>query len=126
MAGWGRQQRTREVAEEAARRAAQSGDEYDELMAEALQYASKDDCRREAKAYREAIALEPDQPLAYYNLGAALHQSGHVVEAAQRYLEDKERYPMGSELWADATANAFDMLKQDVCSKVAKPEWWND
>ena len=33
---------------------------------------------------------------------------------------------MGSELWAKATANAFDMLKMQVCAEVAKPEWWND
>jgi len=33
---------------------------------------------------------------------------------------------VGSELWALATANAFDMLKLKECSEVAKPEWWND
>ena len=48
------------------------------------------------------------------------------MEAAQRYLEAKERYPVGSEGWADATANAFDTLRLEVCREVAKPEWWND
>ena len=24
------------------------------------------------------------------------------------------------------TAAAFDMLRQNVCAEVAKPEWWND
>ena len=33
---------------------------------------------------------------------------------------------MDSEDWAEATAWAFDMLTQDVCAEVAKPEWWND
>ena len=33
---------------------------------------------------------------------------------------------MGSEDWAVATAGAFEMLLQEVCAKVAKPEWWND
>ena len=33
---------------------------------------------------------------------------------------------MGSENWAQATADAFDMLRQEECDEVAKPEWWND
>ena len=34
--------------------------------------------------------------------------------------------PVGSERWAEATANAFGMLKMEECAEVAKPEWWND
>ena len=41
-------------------------------------------------------------------------------------VEAKERFPVGSEHWAQATAAAFDMLRLKVCSEVAKPEWWND
>jgi hypothetical protein len=48
------------------------------------------------------------------------------VEAAQRYLEAKERYQLGSEGWPKATARAFNMLAQEACAEVAKPEWWND
>ena len=48
------------------------------------------------------------------------------MEAAQRYLEAKERFPVGSEYWAHATASAFGMLKLEECAEVAKPEWWND
>jgi tetratricopeptide (TPR) repeat protein len=120
------QQRTREVAEEIARKAEQTGDAYDELLAEGTRYLSKQDTRRAARTYREAIALRPDEPAAYFNLGAALNNSGHFVEAAQRYLEAKERYPVGSERWAGATARAFSMLAQEACAEVAKPEWWND
>jgi tetratricopeptide (TPR) repeat protein len=120
------QQRNREVAERAARDAAQSGDAYDELLAEGARYASQQDMRRAARAFREAIALRPDEPEAYYNLGSALNNSGHVVEAAQRFLEAKERYQVGSEDWAAATAWAFNLLTQEECAEVAKPEWWND
>ena len=120
------QQRDRETADEWARIAAQSGDEYSKLLAEGTRYASKQDYRREAKAYREAIALRPDKPVAYYNLGEALNASGHIVEAAQRFFEAKERYTMGSGNWAEATAKAFEMLQQSECHEVAKPEWWND
>ena len=48
------------------------------------------------------------------------------MEAAQRYLEAKERWPVGSEDWAQATARAFNMLKREECAEVARPEWWND
>ena len=48
------------------------------------------------------------------------------MEAAQRYLEARERCQAGSELWAKATAAAFEKLKLPECAEVAKPEWWND
>ena len=48
------------------------------------------------------------------------------MEAAQRYLEAKERYPVGSKDWADATAEAINVLQLPDCAEAAKPEWWND
>jgi tetratricopeptide (TPR) repeat protein len=124
--GGAMQQRNREVAEEEARRAARSGDEYQELVAEGIRHCSKQDWRKAGKAFREAIALRPDEPAAYYNLGAVLADSGHFVESAQRYLQAKGRYPVGSRHWAEATAGAFEMLRLEECAEVAKPEWWND
>ena len=120
------QQQQRELAERQARNAVQTGDAYSKLMAESARHASKSDWRRAAKVNREAIALTPDAPTAYANLGAVLCNSGHLVEAAQRYLEAKERYPVGSGYWAKATANTFDTLRVKECAEVAKPEWWND
>ena len=120
------QQRQREAAERVARDAAQSGDAYVKLIAEGLRYESKEDWRRAAKTYRKAIVLSPDEPDAYFNLGAALGNSGHQVEAAQWFLEAKERHPVGSEDWAMATACAFDKLRLEQCNEVPKPEWWND
>eukprot|EP00964_Phaeocystis_antarctica_P017603 scaffold9735_cov54-Phaeocystis_antarctica.AAC.2 len=124
--GGARQQRDREVAGQAARHAARTGDTYSKLLAEGARYGSKEDWRRAAKAFREAIALKPDGPTAYINLGSTLRSSGHDVEAAQRFLEAKECSPVGSENWAVATADAFHMLQQNECAEVAKPEWWND
>ena len=120
------QQRNRELAEKAARRAAQTGEPYMKLLAEGARYGSQHDWRRAARTYREAIALKPDKPVAYHNLGAALDNSGHYVEAAQRFFEAKERLPVGSELWAQATSKAISMLIRKECAEVAKPEWWND
>ena len=99
---------------------------YMKLMAEAAEHGFEEDWRRAARTYREAIALEPDEPLAYLDLGAMLASSGHKVEAAQRYLEAKERLPVGSEDWACATARTFEKLGQEACAEAAKPEWWND
>ena len=67
-----------------------------------------------------------EEPSAYLNLGAALTNSGHFVEAAQRYLEAKERHQVGSKGWALAMAGAFDLLKLKACAEVVKPDWWND
>eukprot|EP00964_Phaeocystis_antarctica_P058476 scaffold34687_cov63-Phaeocystis_antarctica.AAC.2 len=120
------QQRQREIAEEMARHAARSGDEYVKLLAVGARYASEQDARRAARAFREAISLRPDQPEAYFNLGAALGNSEHVVEAAQRYLEAMERLQVGSEDWAMSTSAAFNMLTLEKCAEAAKPEWWND
>ena len=124
--GGAAQQHTRKVAESAARDAAQAGDTYSKLVAEGARYGSKQDWRKSGKSLRAAIALRPDEPGAYFNLGVVLANSGHIVEAAQRFLEARERYPVGSEDWARATAHAFGMLRQKECNEVAKPEWWND
>ena len=100
-----------EIAGRAARIAEQSGDVYDELIGAGARYFSKEDWRRAGKAYREAIALRPQAPDAYYDLGAVLVNLGHYVEAAQRFLEATVRYPEGSEEgWAQATARAFDTV----------------
>ena len=48
------------------------------------------------------------------------------MEAAQRFLEAKERYRVGTVEWARATAEAFNMLTLEECAEVAKPEWWDD
>ena len=115
-----------EIAERLARQAVQSGKSYHELLAQSTQHASKQDWRRAARACREAIALAPDKPVAYAALGAMYLSSRLYVEAAQWFLEAKERYPEGSEGWVAATANAFDLLRQTVCDEAAKPDWWND
>eukprot|EP00964_Phaeocystis_antarctica_P009626 scaffold5239_cov66-Phaeocystis_antarctica.AAC.1 len=120
------QQQNREAAERAARYAARTGDEYMELVAEGARYLSKEDTRRAARAFREAIALRPDRPEAYASLGVSLNNSAHYAEAAQRLLEATERYPVDSEVWAQATAVAFEKLMLKACAEVAKPEWWND
>ena len=116
----------RDLAEREARRAAQTGDK--ELLAEGTRFMAKEDYRKAAKANREAIALRPDRPTAYFNLGNALINSGHHKEAGQCFLEAMERFPAGSEHWASATAKVFVVLhaQRESGNEVATPEWWND
>ena len=115
----------RDLAEREARRAAQTGDK--ELLAEGTRFMAKEDYRKAAKANREAIALRPDRPTAYFNLGNALINSGHHKEAGQCFLEAMERFPAGSEHWASATAKVFVVLhaQRESGNEVATPEWWN-
>ena len=120
------QRRNSEVAEEHARIAEETGSEHDKLLAEGTRCCAKEDWRKAAKAFRGAIALKPDEPEAYYNLGCVLSNSGYPVEAAQRFLEAKERSSEGSEMWVEATARAFHMLRLPACAEAATPPWWND
>ena len=121
-----RKQKALEITEELARRAEQTGDAYEKLLAEGAHHGDNDDCRRAAMSYREAIALRPNKPEAYLTLGGVLASSGHQVEAAQRFLEAKELLPAGSALWAVATTSAFESLRLKANSEAPKPEWWND
>jgi tetratricopeptide (TPR) repeat protein len=120
------EQKARELADKSVRHAAPTGDKYMQLLAEGVRHATKQDWHRAASSCRAAIALRPDEPVAYYNLGATLGNSGHHVEAAHRFLEAKERFQVGSKSWAVATADAFETLRLKECGEVAKPEWWND
>ena len=123
--GWAHQAIS-EVADVQADRAEQSGDRYLQLLANGADYASRHDWRRACLRYREAIALRINLPEAYFNLALLLVPSGQLVEAAQWFLAAKERLPVDSKDWATATACAFEMLRQEECNEVAKPEWWDD
>eukprot|EP00964_Phaeocystis_antarctica_P146690 scaffold113078_cov57-Phaeocystis_antarctica.AAC.1 len=120
------QQLNREAAEELAQRAAQTGDEYEELFAEGLEYASKDDLRRAGKAFRKAMPLRPDDASAYLALGGVFSNAGLPVEASKLFLEAAERLPVDSEWWAHAMCSVIGQLRLKECAEVAKPEWWND
>ena len=99
---------------------------YEQLLAEGLRHVTKKNWSSAAEAFGEAILLKPDNPVAYYSFGAVLSNTGLNQAAAHLYLEAKERSPMGSEMWACATASAFDKLKLKACAELTKPAWWNE
>merc|ERR1740139_1802418 len=125
-AGGMQQQHNREVAERSARVAESTGSEYVRLVAEGGHHVADQNYHKADKTYRKAIALEPGQPVAYFNLGATLASSGRHAEAAPLYLQAAARYPEGSERWAGSIGYAFDALRLPECAEVAKPGWWND
>merc|ERR1740139_893512 len=120
------QQQNREAAEQQARAAESTGSEYDRLLAEGIRHGADKNYHKADKTYRKAIALEPGQPVAYYNLGNALTSSGRNAQAAPLYLQAAARYPEGSEDWADSIVGAFNKLCLPECAEVAKPGWWSD
>merc|ERR1740139_1717016 len=120
------EERCREVAEQTARTAESTGSEYVRLVAEGLRHVADQNYHKADKTYRKAIALEPGQPGAYHNLGAALGNSGRCAKAAPLFLQAAARHPEGSEYWANSIASAFDKLCLPDCAEVAKPGWWND
>ena len=103
-----------------------SGSEYLEVMAEAARCFAEGDYRRAGMSLNYAIALEPDEPEAYYNLGVALTNTGRHGKAAESFLRAAARDLYGSAPWADSTAAAFNNLQMPECDEVVKPSWWND
>merc|ERR1740139_1107941 len=125
-AGGVHQQQGREIAEQLARLAESTGLEYDRLLAEGTRHGVDLNYHKADKTFRKAIALEPGEPDAYYNLGVTLGISGRRAEAAPLFLQAAARHPEGSVQWADSIGAAFNMLCLPECAEVAKPGWWND
>ena len=120
------QQANRKIAEQQARSAEKSGSEYMRLLADATRNLAEENNRPAEAAFRKAIALNPRQPSAYFNLGILCSNERRSVDAAHNFLDASTRFSEGSADWASSTAMAFDHLLSPECKEVAKPEWWND
>ena len=116
----------RSTAAAMAEQAERTGSEYHKRFADALVLNTNGDNHAAAKAWRKIIKEWPDRPGGYNNLAIVLTRSGRDVESAPMYLKAMELYEDGTEQWARAAANAFDVLKTNECDEVPKPEWWND
>ena len=120
------QENYRKIAEQQARSAEKSGSEYSRLLADATRHLAEGNNRPAEAAFRKAIALDPRQPSAYFNLGALCSNEDRSVDAAHNFLDAATRFSEGCADWASSTALAFDHLLSPECNEVAKPEWWND
>ena len=122
----GQLDRTRSLAEEVARRAEETGSEYDKRFAEALALGVRVDFHGAAKAWRKIIKQWPHRPAPHFNLALVLQRSTRFVEAAQMFLKAMELHEDGTKQWGTAAAESFDLLKTPDCRDAPKPEWWND
>ena len=77
-----RSERNRNTAEQQARFAQKSVSEYDRLLADAIRQLNEGNSRPAEAAFRKAIALNPANPTAYYNLGCVCKNEGRWAEAA--------------------------------------------
>ena len=99
---------------------------HQQLMDRGEHFASMGYWREAGISFGQAIHLRTDDPVAFFNLGAAFSALGQESQAAQCYLVAQKHAPEGSGCWAHATATAFDLLRLKECSALAKPRWWND
>jgi len=117
----------RSLAEAQARRAEETGDEFDKRFAAAMALTWEgDSSNAAAKAWRKLIKQSPARPELYHNLAVVLDRSDLVAEAAPMLLKAMELDKEGTNRWAQSAACAFDLLRLGDCCEVPKPEWWND
>ena len=116
----------RESAKREARRAEETGDEFDKRVAAAVALNAEGNHHATAKAWRKIIKQWPDEPTPYFNLAVALDRSDRNVESAQMFLKAMELEEDGTEYWARAAASAFALLRLPEFSEIPKPEWWDD
>ena len=99
-------------------------------MDEGERFASRGSWHEAGISFRQAALLRTDDPVAFFNLGAAFSALGQEPQAALCYLKAQKHAPEGSGCWAHATAAAFDLLRLKECSAMVKlcikPTWWND
>ena len=101
------------------------GSEFSKRFAAAMALP-EGDYHAEAKAWRKIIKQWPDQAVPHWNLATALKRSSRFVEAARVFLKAMELCEDGTNDWAEAAAESFDLLKHPDCDEEPKPEWWND
>ena len=122
----GSMDRDRAIALAEAHEAETTGSEYHKRFAEALAHMAANDHHASAKAWRKIIKEWPDRPWAYHNLALVMQRAGRCAVAAPLYLKVMQLCGDGTNLWGEAAAGAFDVLKTPDCFEMPKPEWWND
>ena len=74
----------------------------------------------------QAVALEPDNPLAYHMIAVTRGRLNDHVGAAEAFVQASDRYPRPSAEWAETSAAAFVRLTRKESAAAPKPHWWTD
>ena len=101
---------------------------YQELLraAAAQSSESEPDCAQVEATLQEAVALEPDNPLAYHMIGVTRNRLNDHLGAAKAFVQASDRYPRSSAEWAETIAAAFVRLTRKESAAAPKPHWWTD
>ena len=101
---------------------------YQELLRAAATQSSESepDCAKVEATLHAAIALEPDNPLAYHMIAVTRGRLNDHVGAAEAFVQASDRYPRPSAEWAETAAAAFVRLTRKESAAAPKPRWWTD
>lgn len=100
--------------------------EYSALIKKGLHECGEGNLVHGAEIFKQCIALRPEQPVAYANLGHLLRDQGNFCSALPPLLKAVELFEEGSEQWATTAAVAWFSYSTDptLCDEVpGLPEW---
>jgi tetratricopeptide (TPR) repeat protein len=95
-----------------------SGKTADAWFEEALELEDRNRPAEAAAAYREAIRLEPEDPVLHFNLGNALHACGETAAAAEHFRRAAECDPCYVEAWNNLGNMLADLEQTDQAIKA--------
>ena len=101
---------------------------YQELLRAAARQSCEPhpDCAKMEATLHQAVALEPDNPLAYHMIAVTRGRINDHVGAAEAFVQASDRYPRPSAEWAETAAAAFVRLTRKESAAAPKPHWWTD
>ena len=100
--------------------------EYSSLVKQGLRECADGNRQRGAEIFQQCIALRPEQPVAYANLGYMLRDAGDFCSALPALLKAVELFEEGSEQWGTTAAVAWFAYSADsiLCDEVPNlPAW---
>ena len=110
----------------AAEKAAARHEEYSQLLRWGLQQCANGKRQDGIKTFEQCIAMRPEQPVAYANLGFTLRDDGDFFAALQPLLKAIELFEEGTEQWATTIGVAWFAYSADpiLCDELPiLPAW---
>ena len=106
--------------------AASRHQEYSALVKQGLAECARGERAAGMRTFERCIALRPEQPVAYANLGYSLRDGGEFDASLQPLLKAADLFEEGSEQWATTLAVAWFAYSADpvLCAEVpGLPAW---
>ena len=119
-------QADRQAGDDGPEKAAARHEEYSVLVKQGLRECAAGNRAVGMQTFHKCIALRPEQPVAYANLGYCLRDGGDFDAALPPLLKAASLFEEGSEQWATTLAVAWFAFSADpvLCSEVPSlPAW---